>query len=155
MFECHSTSKCIPKSYLCDGLANCEDGSDESKAAGGPCADVKCGEHQFKCDNVTCIARHWVCDGEKDCLDGSDEDVALCVKTCPVNQFRCQRSNRCIPSVWRCDSVPDCGPNDYSDEADCKVNSCDINEFTCKVSIVILFEFNQHLNCYSVTVMCI
>lgn len=34
--------------------------------------------------------------------------------------------------VWRCDHVLDCGPNDDSDELDCKVTTCDVNEFTCK-----------------------
>ncbi|XP_066143818.1 prolow-density lipoprotein receptor-related protein 1 [Euwallacea fornicatus] len=130
-FQCADKSKCWPNTYLCDGINNCADGSDESSEAGGPCENVKCGEHQMKCDK-TCIARHWVCDGERDCFDGSDEDPNVCLKVCPVNQFKCKTSKRCIPMVWRCDGMSDCGPNDTSDEADCKVNTCDVNEFTCK-----------------------
>ncbi|KAF7273554.1 hypothetical protein GWI33_013751, partial [Rhynchophorus ferrugineus] len=128
-FKCGNT--CVPKSYLCDGVKNCPDGSDESTAPGGPCENYKCGERQTKCDNTTCIAHHWACDGEKDCQDGSDEDPKLCSKICPVNQFICKISKRCIPSVWKCDHVIDCGPNDESDELDCVVTTCDVTEFTC------------------------
>ncbi|XP_060522093.1 prolow-density lipoprotein receptor-related protein 1 isoform X3 [Cylas formicarius] len=131
-FQCFHKKHCIPNSYLCDGVDNCGDGSDESDSEGGPCENIKCGEQQIMCDKTTCIARHWVCDGEKDCLDGTDEDPKMCSKICPINQFKCKKSKRCIPMVWRCDKVNDCGPSDDSDESDCKLNTCDINEFTCK-----------------------
>ncbi|CAH0551681.1 unnamed protein product [Brassicogethes aeneus] len=136
-FQCHSEKHCIPSSYICDGVKNCEDGSDESSDAGGPCENISCGEHQLKCDKITCIAPHWVCDGENDCLDGTDEDPARCSKVCSPSQFKCKESGRCIAMVWRCDNVNDCGPGDDSDEHDCtivfpEVNTCEVNEFTCK-----------------------
>ncbi|XP_030747153.1 prolow-density lipoprotein receptor-related protein 1 [Sitophilus oryzae] len=134
-FQCQTDlpgqNQCIPKSYLCDGIDNCGDGSDESTDPGGPCENFKCGERQFKCDNTTCISHQWVCDGEKDCQDGTDEDASKCPKQCPPNQFICKISKRCIPSVWKCDRMADCGPGDDSDEADCVVNTCDVTEFTC------------------------
>ena len=35
---------------------------------------------------------------------------------CPANHFICHNA-RCIPSLWECDSVDDCGDN--SDEIHC------------------------------------
>lgn len=117
-FQCAHKKHCIPKAYLCDGVDNCKDGSDESDELGGPCENILCGENQVKCDK-TCISKHWTCDGEKDCIDGTDEDPVECSKVCLSTQFKCRMSRRCIPSVWRCDNVNDCGYDDYSDEEDC------------------------------------
>ncbi|XP_056636916.1 low-density lipoprotein receptor-related protein 1 isoform X1 [Diorhabda sublineata] len=131
-FQCAQKKHCIPNTYLCDGVDNCGDGSDESADAGGPCANVSCGENQLKCDKTTCIAKHWVCDGEKDCLDGTDEDPQTCSKVCTPNQFKCEKSRRCIPMAWYCDGVHDCGNDDDSDETDCQNSPCEMNEFACK-----------------------
>ena len=38
------------------------------------------------------------------------------VTVCPANSFVCDNAV-CIPSIWECDSVDDCGDN--SDEDDC------------------------------------
>lgn len=121
MFKCHEKHHCIPNTYLCDGIDNCGDGSDESSEADGPCANVHCTETQLKCDKTTCIVSTWICDGEKDCLDGTDEDPAICNQTCSQTEFKCKVSGRCIPQGWRCDHFVDCGLeyNDSSDEADC------------------------------------
>ncbi|XP_050312267.1 prolow-density lipoprotein receptor-related protein 1 isoform X2 [Anthonomus grandis grandis] len=140
-FQCRDEKQCVPKDYVCDGADNCADKSDESAEPGGPCENVKCGEHQVKCDNTSCIARHWLCDGEKDCLDGTDEDPRHCASVCLENQFRCENSRRCIPLVWRCDHVPDCGPNDDTDELNCNISSCAVNEFTCKDGSCISMNF--------------
>lgn len=39
MFKCHIGPFCIPKHYMCDGKADCRDGSDESREVcnGDPC----------------------------------------------------------------------------------------------------------------------
>ena len=36
---------------------------------------------------------------------------------CPVNSFICDNAN-CIPSVWECDDVDDCGDNSDEDHCD-------------------------------------
>lgn len=119
MFQCVEKKHCIPIAYLCDGIDNCGDGSDESSEVSGPCENVQCTETQMKCDKTTCIVSNWICDGEKDCLDGTDEDPERCKKNCTGLQFKCKVSGRCIPAVWRCDQIEDCGLDDDSDEVDC------------------------------------
>ncbi|KAJ8961610.1 hypothetical protein NQ314_005912 [Rhamnusium bicolor] len=128
-FQCHQKKNCIPNSYLCDGVENCDDGSDESTDPGGPCKNITCAESQWKCDKTTCILKHWVCDGEKDCLDGTDEELIIStydmlyileITSCDVNEFTCA-DGQCIAVGFYCDSIQDC--DDGSDELNCLV--CD------------------------------
>lgn len=41
--------------------------------------------------------------------------------TCRENEFQCSMSGRCIPNSFVCDDIPDCGPDDSSDESNCKL----------------------------------
>ena len=52
--------------------------------------------------------------------------VTSCNET---SQFRCRKTNVCIPSEQRCNAQYDCGAGDYTDEEDC-VERC-IGRFTC------------------------
>lgn len=124
--------RCIPESQVCDGIDQCGDKSDEDASVDGPCKNGTCLDNQISCDNNTCISRYWLCDGEKDCIDGSDESAEYCSDECSSNQFKCAVTKQCIPAVWKCDLVPDCGLDDFSDEADCSARPCDLVEFTCK-----------------------
>ncbi|XP_063629184.1 prolow-density lipoprotein receptor-related protein 1-like [Cydia splendana] len=120
-FHC-GRGRCIDELYVCDGDADCPDGSDEDSSPTGPCANRTCTDSQnFKCDSNRCIPKTWICDGQRDCLDGSDESDSACAEhVCGPDQFLCTSSKRCIAAAWRCDGAPDCGNNDRSDEADCK-----------------------------------
>ena len=37
---------------------------------------------------------------------------------CPANSFICDNA-RCIPSIWKCDKINDCGDNSDEDHCYC------------------------------------
>lgn len=59
--------KCIDLGQVCDGVAHCQDRSDELQCAEAGCA------HQCA-DKSRCLPQSFLCDGERDCVDGSDEE---------------------------------------------------------------------------------
>ena len=82
MHSC-ATHTCILKSYICDGISDCPDQSDEIG-----CDYVKyanntsrlCVDLYYHCRSEECIPRDQQCDGQADCYDGSDE------LDCPTQQ---------------------------------------------------------------------
>jgi hypothetical protein len=71
-------------------------------------------------------------------------------------------TRKCIPNAWVCDSEPDCGPGDTSDEhEDCRVEKCNPMDFVCDNQRCIVpelvcngrddcFDFSDEKNCKEV-----
>lgn len=108
--------ECIEKQKICDGIYDCNDGSDESSCInrhGG------CEPNEFKCRNNKCVLKTWRCDGENDCDDNSDEESCATLppeEPCRFDEFAC-RSGQCVPKSFQCDTHADCIDN--SDEIGC------------------------------------
>uniref|UniRef100_A0A671S527 EGF-like domain-containing protein n=1 Tax=Sinocyclocheilus anshuiensis TaxID=1608454 RepID=A0A671S527_9TELE len=124
-------NQCVPKSWKCDGKADCENSADEEG-----CAPRRCWDGEFSCSNSQCVSAAFVCDDERDCDDGSDE-VSCPPTTCSSSSFRCNNS-QCVPRLWVCDGDADCA--DGSDELPQKCgpgtpkptkNRCSSMEFHC------------------------
>ncbi|XP_050723962.1 low-density lipoprotein receptor-related protein 1B-like isoform X15 [Eriocheir sinensis] len=100
-FQCISLM-CIPPEEHCNGIEDCDDGSDE---IGCPCRD------KFTCRDGQCVASDLRCDGKPHCDDGSDE--MDCV-VCEGDAFLCGDGS-CLEAARVCDGVQDCD----ADEEEC------------------------------------
>lgn len=107
---CPSTFDCgdgtaILEDFVCDGDADCANGSDESQ--GCPPAPM--------CANGDPIASSWICDGFDDCGDGSDE------VDCPP-PFMCN-DGTVVSAQGICDGFSEC-PDGEDEDQSCPV-TCD------------------------------
>ncbi|XP_059055987.1 putative vitellogenin receptor [Achroia grisella] len=148
-YQCYNSTICVERSQICDGEADCPNGSDEDSVT---CDTLSCQDNEFMCTSGSCILSSFKCDGEQDCGDGSDE--ANCDgKSCAFGYYQC-RNKECIEIGKRCDGNNDC--YDLSDEEQCEepvtmpdektVPHCAEKEYTCELNRSICLPFTARCN---------
>uniref|UniRef100_A0A8C6ZA62 Uncharacterized protein n=1 Tax=Nothoprocta perdicaria TaxID=30464 RepID=A0A8C6ZA62_NOTPE len=81
-FPCASGG-CQPRGWVCDGEADCADGSDETRC-GRPCPL----QHLPCAQGAQCVPYDHLCDGVPHCRDGSDESAERCGERPPRRSQR-------------------------------------------------------------------
>jgi len=119
-FQCTSrgsfSSECIPITFQCDRLIDCEFGDDEWNCPG-------CEQDGFICPGTgDCIPNTWQCDSIWDCPQQEDELLSTCpdeTANCLElsDSFQCTNTNgRCLLSIYVCNGIDSDGCLDNQDE---------------------------------------
>ena len=118
-FACLDGSKCIPRSWVCDGLPHCDDYSDEFHSQCNNCAADDLFLCKYNGVNI-CLNAKYQCDGLWHCEGVADELLSLCGVNgkCPADRFQCRYFglDTCLSKErHQCNGEPSC--DDGSDEA--------------------------------------
>merc|ERR1712168_1471281 len=134
-FQCKTNYLCVPNYWLCDGVNDCTDKSDEdpemcrTRDLSDYCGNDK---EMFFCNDADkkCIPKRWVCDGNNDCPNMFDENERTCpnvtreTSTCD-DGFLCSKQGdveTCLAWNFVCNNKKDC-PNGDDEGIEC-VTSC-------------------------------
>ncbi|OTF73149.1 low-density lipoprotein receptor-like protein, partial [Euroglyphus maynei] len=133
-YRCLTSFECIPKSWRCDQIVDCQDGSDEWLQSDFNIfdEDVVLDDQVFKSyEGLMTANDHDNTNHDDDVSQSSATTITINDEWCqPCGDhneeiFQCQQSGECIPRGWTCDSQSDCGKNsnqnndqDKSDESD-------------------------------------
>ncbi|KAH6919921.1 hypothetical protein HPB50_029090 [Hyalomma asiaticum] len=128
-FTCVSEAKCIPRSSRCNGVRDCNDGSDEQDCH----ANRTCLEAEFLCEQGgRCIPAAWRCDSFRDCIDGADESGCPGNGSCTDDEFQCKSSGQCLPIASMCNGHRECADGSDEDIEMCqRIKNCPPDEFGC------------------------
>ncbi|XP_075989031.1 modular serine protease-like [Anticarsia gemmatalis] len=147
-YKCAHSAQCIELSRVCDGVNDCDDGSDEACSILGGSSphesdlvlnrdkrQSNCRRDQWQCRDGSCISFDGKCDGMVDCPDRSDETHALCRKMpCQANWFRCTYG-ACVDGTAPCNGVTECADNSDELLPRCRNETMEVKgRFRCKDS---------------------
>ena len=87
-------NRCFLRDFLCDGVRQCLDGSDEES-----CDATVCRKTEWQCNSGECVSQDRLCDDVFDCVDESDEGAI-----CQTN-ITCVNNENCTPP-YVCRRIP-------------------------------------------------